>query len=316
MQGTSWKKSIPPYMLGTWAWGNGINGSKMVFGKSYDKSVLKETFRTACELGLTLFDTAEVYGMGNAERLLGEFMKSSNIPVQISTKYMPSKHHKAGAMEIALNASCERLKITAPDIYWIHVPNNVEQNIKEGIKLLEEGKIKRLGVSNFHLHELQKAQTQLQKAGFSVAAVQNHFSLLSRTPQQEEIIKWCKENDVVYFAYMVLEQGALSGKYDVTHHFPRFSRRSFAFGKKYFRKTEPLIDFMRELAQKYGIDTSQIPLLWAVCKETTPIVGVTNPEQVIQLSKASSLVLQKNEIDRLEYLADQTGIILKASWEP
>lgn len=316
MQNTSWRKNIPPYMLGTWAWGSGVNGSKMVFGKSYDESVLEETFKTACKSGLTLFDTAEVYGMGNAEKLLGRFMKSSSTPVQVSTKYLPNKRHKAGAMEAALDASCERLEIAVPDIYWLHAPNNAEQNIAESIKLLEKGKIKRLGVSNFRLNEIQKAQAQLQKAGFSVAAVQNHFSLLSRTPQQEEIIKWCQENDVVYFAYMVLEQGALSGKYDASHPFPRFSRRSFAFGKKYFRKTEPLIDFMRELAEKYDIDTSQIPLLWASRKGTTPIVGVTKPEQVVQLSKASSITMQKSEIDNLEHIADETGIVLKASWEP
>lgn len=69
------EEKLPPFMLGTWAWGGGINGSKMVFGQSYDENTLQETFNTACALNLNLIDTAEVYGMGNAEKLLGRAEK-------------------------------------------------------------------------------------------------------------------------------------------------------------------------------------------------------------------------------------------------
>lgn len=308
-------ENMPPFMLGTWAWGNGVNGSKMIFGKKHDEASLNETFNKACSLGFTLFDTAEVYGMGNAEKLLGKFISSSKVPVQISTKHMPNKHYKENEVETSLKQSCERLEISVPYIYWIHAPNNVEQNITEAIKLLKVGKIKYLGVSNYRLEDLKTAQRLLKQAGFSLSAVQNHFSLLSYTQMQQDILKWCKNNDVIYFAYMVLEQGALTGKYSAKNPFPPFSMRRFVFTKKRFRKIETLIAFMGELAKKYNTKTAQIPIAWARNRGTVPIIGVTKPKQVQELSKTTEIVLAADEIKKLEQLATKTGVVIKASWE-
>lgn len=309
-------ENLPPFMLGTWAWGSGTNGSKMVFGQSYDENILQETFKTACDLNLNLFDTAEVYGMGNSEKLLGRFIAECNTPVQISTKYMPAKKYKQGKMAVSLSKSCERLGIDVPLIYWLHMPKNVEENVVEAIELLKEKKIKYLGVSNYRLSDLKKAQALLQKAGFSISAVQNHFSLLSYSQNQKEILEWCKANHVVYFSYMVLEQGALSGKYSAKKPFPLFSGRRFAFGKKMFRKIEPLLVYTQILAEKYKVNQSQIPIAWAISKGTVPIIGVTKPEHVKQLTATATLILNKDEIQKLEQLAEQTGIMFKASWEP
>lgn len=309
-------ENLPPFMLGTWAWGGGVNGSKMVFGQNYDENILQETFKTACDLKLNLFDTAEVYGMGNAEKLLGHFIAECHIPVQISTKYMPAPKYKSGKMAISLSQSCERLGIDVPLIYWLHVPNCVEENVAEAIELLKRKKIKYLGVSNYRLSDLQKAQALLKKAGFSISAVQNHFSLLSYSQNQRDILEWCKANDVIYFSYMVLEQGALSGRYSAEKPFPPFSRRRFAFGKKSFQKIEPLLQYTKILAEKYNTNSSQIPIAWAAAKGTVPIIGVTKPEQVKQLATTAQLILSNNEIQKLEQLAGQTGIMLKASWEP
>ncbi|MBQ8147485.1 MAG: aldo/keto reductase [Lachnospiraceae bacterium] len=305
---------IPPCMIGTWAWGGGVNGSKMVFGQSYDEEQLRNTFQCACNAGFTMWDTAEVYGMGNAEALLGAFIKNQD--VLISTKHMPGKRFRPGAMEESLKASCERLEIDAPDLYWIHLPNQVEENVKAAIELLKAGKIKALGVSNYSLAQIQKADAMLQQEGFRLAAVQNHFSLLSRGKDQLEIIEWCKEQQVVYFSYMVLEQGALTGRYDEKHHFKTFSLRGLQFSKKKFRKIQKLLDYEKALGVKYQVDTSQIPIAWAIARHTVPIVGLTKEKHAEQLRTVLDVHLTEEELCRLETLAEESGVVIKGTWEP
>lgn len=305
---------IPPCMIGTWAWGAGMNGSKMVFGQAYDDEQLKETFQCAYNAGFTMWDTAEVYGMGNAEKLLGTFI--SDKEVILSTKHMPGKKFKEGAMAESLQASCERLGIDAPDLYWIHLPNQMEKNVSAAIRLLKEEKIKALGVSNYSLEQIQQADAMLQKEGFRLAAVQNHFSLLSRGKEQLAIIDWCREHEVIYFAYMVLEQGALTGRYDEHHHFKTLSLRGLQFGKKKFRRIQKLLDYEKELAERYQVDTSQIPIAWAMARHTVPIVGLTKKKHAEQLKTVLDIHLSEEELRTLEDLAEESGVVIKGTWEP
>jgi aryl-alcohol dehydrogenase-like predicted oxidoreductase len=207
---------IPSCMIGTWAWGTGMNGSKMVFGKKYDKEILKSVFKKACELGFTLLDTAEVYGMGRSEKLLGECINgiSEKENIMISTKYMPSKKFNKVGVQKSLNKSMERLGIDHVDIYWLHNSNNYQENINAITELKKSGKVKHIGISNFTFNQIKEANNILNKDGMKIDAVQNHFSLLHMTDEQINIIDWCNQNHVTYFSYMVLEQGALSGKYN------------------------------------------------------------------------------------------------------
>lgn len=309
------EKEVPPCMIGTWAWGSGMNGSKIVFGKTYSESQLMETFEKAVSEGFTMWDTAEVYGMGNAERILGKCIKGKD-NIFISTKHFPEKKFKEGAMEKSLDESCKRLGIKAPDLYWIHLPNNLEKNVEAGIRLLKAGKIKKLGVSNFSLEEVKKADKMLREAGFQLAAVQNHFSLLSNHQKQLKIIDWCRKNEVIFFSYMVLEQGALSGHYDEKRHFPLFSMRGMTFGKSKFKKIRHLLDYEKELAKKYHTDSSQIPIAWAIAKKTVPIIGLTKEKYAAQLAEATQIQLTKEEIEKLEQLAEESKVVVKGSWEP
>lgn len=305
---------IPPCMIGTWAWGGGMNGSRMVFGRSYDEGQLEETFQCACDAGFTMWDTAEVYGMGNAEKLLGSFIQDRK--VLISTKHMPGKRYKEGAMEEALQASCQRLGIQAPDLYWIHLPNHVEENVNAAIRLQKENRIRAIGVSNFSLEQIQQADSMMRKEGLRLAAVQNHFSLLSRGKDQLAIIDWCREHGVVYFAYMVLEQGALTGRYDENHHFKTFSLRGFQFSKRKFQKIRKLLEYEKELARQYQVDPSQIPLAWAMARHTVPIVGLTKRKYAEQLNTVWKVSLSEKELSGLEILAEESGVGVKGVWEP
>ena len=300
-------------LIGTWAWGSGINGSSMVFGNKTDKAVLKETFDSAYGLGFKRWDTAAVYGMGSCETFLGELIKGKT-DIFISTKFFPGAKYKNGALVKSFEESMKRLGIESADLFWIHVPRNLNENIKEAIPLIKDGRIKSLGISNASLEHVKAANELLKENGLLLGAVQNHFSLLRN--DQDEIIRYCNENGITYYAYMVLEQGALSGRYSAENHFPAFSLRNRIFPKSKFKKIEGLLSAMKETAEGYNIDPSQIPILWVLGKGAVPIVGLTKPSHAEKLATAMKVTLTPEEIDRLEKLSDETGIRQKGAWEP
>ena len=300
-------------MIGTWAWGTGNNGSSMVFGNKQDPEVLKESFNEAVDLGFLKWDTAAVYGMGTCETLLGDLIKGHD-DIFISTKFMPDKKYKSGSLVRSFEDSMSRLQRSSADLYWIHVPNNLEENIMEAIPLMKDGRIKSLGISNVSLSHIEKAEKLLSDNGLKLGAVQNHFSLLRN--DQQPIIDHCRENGIDYYAYMVLEQGALSGKYSAKNHFPTFSMRNFAFPKSKFKKIEGLLTVMKELSMKYNVDRSQIPVLWAIGKGAIPIVGITKPSHAKKLFEAAEVNLTDGELDILTQKAAATGIRQQGIWEP
>ena len=300
-------------LIGTWAWGTGYNGSSMIFGKKQDPEVLKQSFDEAVKLGFTNWDTAAVYGMGSCEKLLGAFIKG-NDDIFISTKYFPNKKYKKGELTKSFNGSMERLGRDHADLFWIHVPNNLEENIAEAIPLSKAGKIKSLGVSNVSLMHIHLAESALAKEGLKLGAVQNHFSLLRN--DQQQIINYCNANGIRYYAYMVLEQGALSGHYDQYNPFPFLSMRNFAFPRSKFRKIEQLLLYMRGIAAKYKIDSSQVPILWAISKGAVPIVGITKPSHAQKLYEARNIKLTEEELKAIEKHAEATGLRQQGTWEP
>ena len=300
-------------MIGTWAWGKGSNGSSMIFGNKRDEESLRASFNLAAELGFLKWDTAAVYGMGTCEELLGGLIEGRD-DIFISTKYFPQKKFKEGALTKSFEESMVRLKRDSADLFWIHVPNNLEANLKEAVPLIKSGRIRSIGTSNVSLAHIKQAQEVLAKEGLKLGAVQNHFSLLRN--DQQEIIDYCNSQGITYYAYMVLEQGALSGHYGAQNHFPTFSMRGLSFPKSKFKKIEGLLSDMKALAQKYEVDPSQIPILWVIGKGAVPIVGITKPSHARKLSESMKVSLTEDEISSLEKTAAATGIRQQGTWEP
>ena len=300
-------------MIGTWAWGPGNNGSKMVFGQNYDEKSLKDTFEEAVRLGFTKWDTAAVYGMGSCEKLLGKFMNGRD-DIFLSTKYFPNKKFAVGDLEKSYEESMKRLGIKSANLFWIHKPINLKENLKDAIPLLKDGRIKSIGISNVSLQDIKMAEEILSKDGFNLGAVQNHFSLLRS--DQQPIIDYCNSKGITYYAYMVLEQGALAGSYNAKHHFPTFSMRNLSFPKRKFKKIEGLLGLMNQIALKHNIDKSQVPILWVIAKGAVPIIGITKKKYVELLADALKVKLDPAEIDRLTVEAGATGIRQQGIWEP
>ena len=300
-------------MIGTWAWGPGFNGSKQVFGNNYDEEILRETFEVAVNLGLTRWDTAAVYGMGSCEKLLGKFINGRD-GIFISTKFFPDKKFKVGALEKSFHESMTRLNLKSADLFWIHKPNNLTKNLQEAVPLLQDGRIRSIGISNVSLKDIRTAEDILSREGLSLGAVQNHFSLLRN--DQQPLIDYCNSKGITYYAYMVLEQGALAGRYNVTCPFPLLSMRRLAFPKSKFRKIESLLKLMEQTALKYNIDKSQIPVLWVIARGAVPIIGITKPVYAERLAEALQVDLTPEEIEQLTSEAAATGIRQQGSWEP
>lgn len=302
--------------LGTWAWGAGAFGGDAVFGSNTNEENLKPVFTTAMKAGLSLWDTATVYGMGESERILGSLAKEvKREDVQISTKFTPQIAEVfENSVEKMADASIQRMKCDYIDVYWIHNPMDVERWTPGLIPLLKSGKVKRVGVSNHNIKEIQRANEILKAEGFKISAVQNHFSLLYRSSEKGGVLDYCKENDIEFWAYMVLEQGALSGKYNKENPLPEDSDR----GKKYnpvLPQLEALTNEMKAIGQKYNASCSQIGIAWAIAKGTLPIIGATKEQHVVEAAEAVQIKLTEEEVKRLEQLSDATGIDTRGDWE-
>ena len=302
--------------LGTWAWGAGAFGGDAVFGSKTDVENLKPVFDAAMKAGLNLWDTATVYGMGESEQILGSLVANvKREDILISTKFTPqiAEVFDNSVEKMAL-ASIERMACDYIDVYWIHNPMDVERWTPGLIPLLQSGKVKRVGVSNHNVNEIERANEILGQAGFKVEAVQNHFSLLYRSSEKGGVLDYCKQHGIEFWAYMVLEQGALSGKYNVDNPLPQESDR----GKKYnpvLGQLTALTAEMTAIGQKHGATCSQVGIAWAIAKGTTPIIGATKQRHVEEAAQAAAIRLTPQEITRLEQLADATGIDTRGGWE-
>ena len=298
--------------LGTWSWGSGAVGGDQVFGNHLEKDNLKPVFDAAIQAGLNVWDTATVYGMGASESILGELAKAyPRQEVVLSTKFTPQMGQ---TVEEMIMNSLRLLQTDYIDMYWIHNPADVERWTPGLIPLLQSGKVKRVGVSNHNLAELKRANEILGEAGFKVSAVQNHFSLLYRSSERGGVLDYCKENGIEFWAYMVLEQGALSGKYNTQNPLPAGSDR----GEKYNKvlpQLEALINGMKTMGEQYGASVSQVGIAWAIAKGTQPIIGATKPKHVVEAAEAAKIVLTDAEISELERLAEATGVDTRGSWE-
>ncbi|WP_244310601.1 aldo/keto reductase [Paenibacillus ottowii] len=304
---------IPAIALGTWSWGTGVNGGDRVFGNNYTAEDLRPVYEKAVKHGFTLWDTAAVYGYGASETILGHFIKEEQ-DILISTKFTPFDGQEQN-MRKSLKESMERLCRENIDLYWIHNPRNVEKWIQEIIPLAKENKIKHIGVSNHNLDELKLAVSILENEGLELAAVQNHYSLLYRESEEAGIIDWCNDNHIVFFSYMVLEQGALTGKYNANHPFQSNTRRGEAFSIETLRKLQNLINVMSEIGDKYKVGPAPVAMAWSLVKGTVPIIGVTKEAHIDDALTAITLTLEKKDIHDLEHAAMETGISVRGAWE-
>jgi aryl-alcohol dehydrogenase-like predicted oxidoreductase len=313
---TSKALTVPAVALGTWAWGDSGEAGDGYFGTQLSESGLREVVEKAQSNGFTLWDTAVAYGMGRSETVLAQALAGyDRSEYQLSTKFTPQIAGD-GDDPVAdmLQQSLDRLGTDYVDLYWVHNPADVTRWTPPLIPLLRSGKIRHVGVSNHNLQEIALADRILGEAGYRVEAVQNHYSLLYRSSEHAGILDHCREHDVRFFSYMVLEQGALSGRYSPASPLPEGSSRAAVYNG-ILPQLQALTDRMGAVGEDRGASAAEVATAWAIAKGTTPIIGVTRAAYIDGLTRARGIELTGGEIAELETLAGAAGVDTRSWWE-
>ena len=305
--------NLPKIALGVWAWGN--DGT---FGTGYTEEQLRPIFDAAMEHGLNLWDTAYAFGMGASEKMLGAFLKGrARGSYLISDKLTPQcmDYSSDTPVEDMWETQLKLLRVENMDIYWVHNPVDAPRWITAAAEFFEgKADAPMIGVSNHDIDEIKEADRILREHGLKLGAVQNHYSLLNRSSEESGILDYCRANDVHFFSYMVLEQGALSGQYDTHHPMPDNSARAAVYNP-IMDKIETFNLSLKLLADKYGVGIAQIPVAWAIGKGTLPIIGVTKERHVADAVRATEITLTAEEIHLLESTADKLDFSIIREWE-
>jgi len=289
--------------LGAWQWGD-----RMVwqYGQGYNDDDIHQAFLTATGEGIRFIDTAEVYGSGRSERLAGKFLKETEQPILIATKFFPMPWRLTrNSVPAALKASLERLQLEIVDLYQIHWPTpllSVETMMEGMIECVKRGWTRTVGVSNFNQTQMIRAYSTLERNSISLAANQVHYSLLHRDPEKNGLMARCKELGVRLIAYSPLEMGLLTGKY--TSKNPPPGNRAGRYANL-LTKIEPLLKLMNEIGQEHGgKSNSQVALNWVICKGALPIPGAKNATQALVNAGALVWRLTEEEVVKLDGASD------------
>lgn len=308
--------TAPAIALGTWAWGDSGEVGDGYFGSALTESGLREVVEKGQANGFTLWDTAAVYGRGRSETVLARALNGyDRADYQLSTKFTPQIAGD-GADPVAemLEQSLERLGTDYIDLYWIHNPADVARWTPALIPLLQSGKIKHVGVSNHNVDEITLANHILGEAGFRVEAVQNHYSLLYRSSERAGVLDYYREHDIRFFSYMVLEQGALTGRYNPDNPMPKGTSRAAVYNDA-LPQLKTLTDKLAALGQERDATAADVATAWSIAKGTTPIIGVTRAHYIDGLVRARSIELAGDGIAELEALADAADVDTRGAWE-
>ena len=261
--------------LGTWQFGSREWG----YGDSYAAGAAGDIVRRALALGVTLFDTAEVYGLGKSERILGEALGDKRGEVAVASKIMPVAPFPAVVKQRA-HASAQRLGLDRIPLYQIHQPNPVfpDSVIMPGMRdLLDSGKIGAAGVSNYSLQRWQKADAAL---GRPVISNQVHFSL-AYPKALKNLVPFAERENRIVIAYSPLEQGLLGGKYGVDNRPGGVRAVNSLFGTENLRRVEPLLQLLRDVAKDVDAKPAQVALAWLISYPgVVAIPGASSVEQL------------------------------------
>lgn len=289
--------------LGAWQWGDRVMWQ---YGRTHTEDDVRKAFTTSLAEGIRFIDTAEVYGSGRSERLLGSFIREAEQAVLIATKFFPmpwrlSKNSFPGALKHNL----ERLGVEAVDLYQIHWPSPLisVDRMMDGMALcVEKGWTRTVGVSNFSATQMMNAYSALARHNIPLASNQVHYSLLNRTVEKNGLLERCRELGVRMIAYSPLEKGILTGKY-TPRNMPAGAR-----GAQYadlVPQIAALLKLMTEIGQDHGgKSNSQVALNWTICKGALPIPGAKNAEQALQNAGALGWRLADDEVAKLDEASD------------
>ncbi len=292
--------------VGTWSWGDkGVWG----YGSQYGLADVQAAFKASLEAGFTLFDTAEIYGNGMSEKILGGCVREAGQPVIIASKFAPLPYRfSAAELPKALDASLKRLGVPKIDLYQIHWPYSfikIESLMDVLAMACEAGKIGAIGVSNYTADQMKRAQDRLAKYNLQLASNQVHYSLLHRKPEANGVLNTCRQLDIALIAYSPLEQGLLTGKFGPDYKVSGSRGLNPRFRQGNVRKIQPLIDTLKKIGQAHDKTVAQVALRWLLQRDPLiiPIPGAKNPQQASQNAGAMNWQMAETEFELISRAA-------------
>lgn len=286
--------------LGTWQFGSREWG----YGAEYAGKTAIELVHRALELGVNLVDSAEFYGFGKSESIIGSSIAGMRERVYLATKLFPVLPLAPQVVSHA-RASARRLGVDQIDLYQIHWPNPIvpiAETAKGLLALVNDGSVGNVGVSNFSLRQWMRAEEAL---GRVVMSNQVHYSLLTRSPELE-LVPFAQAHDRLIIAYSPLEQGVLGGGYSSEHR-PR-GLRSFRklFLPANLNRAQPLLAHLARIARNHHATSAQISLAWLISKANVAVIpGASTVSQLESNVAAADIELDEDEIEDLSELSSQ-----------
>lgn len=298
--------------------GLGCMGMSEFYGPGDDRQSL-ETLATALEQGIDFVDTADMYGLGHNEELLGRFLKGRRERLVVATKFGIVRDPDAPAarridnspqyVRQACDASLRRLGIDTIDLYYVHrrdrsVP--IEDTVGAMAQLVKGGKVRYLGLSEVSPETLRRAH-----AVHPITAIQSEYSLSTRGPERQ-MLATCRELGVTFVAYSPLGRAILTGavKSEESLAPGDFRRSNPRFQGDALRANLRLVQGLADFAARRGATSGQIALAWLLSKhpDVVPIPGTKRPRYVIENAAAAGIVLSGAEIAALDELFDPAAV--------
>lgn len=290
--------------VGTWSWGDRLFWG---YGRGYSHSEVRQAFDASLAAGVRFFDTAEIYGQGNSEEMLGEFLKSTDQKVIVATKFLPYPWRLTRRSLIrALRGSLKRLGLASVDLYQIHQPLppvTVETWMAALVEAVQAGLTRDVGVSNYDRSRTQRAYDALAREGIQLASNQVEYSLVNRKIEKDGLLKQCNELGIRVIAYSPLGMGVLTGKY--TPDSPPPGIRGGRYNGKIIERMTPLLTLMKRIGSDHaGKSPAQVAINWVVCKGALPIPGAKTVSQAEQNAGAVGWRLTEDEVAALDEASD------------
>jgi len=291
---------LSPIIMGTWQAG------KTMWSGINDKESLR-AIRAGFNSGIIAFDTAELYGNGHSERIIGEALRGFRDQAVIASKVSP-RHMRYNQVIAACERSLRNLKTDYIDLYQIHWPSgsfgNKEVPVEETMEAMNElkarGSIREIGLSNFSRTQLQEA---LQYG--SVQSIQPPYSLFWRHAEKD-LIGYCVENSISVLAYSPMAQGLLTGKFKKGHIFQKGDHRikNRLFSREISDNVQDALTRISAFARSKGVTMAQLALAWVIAQPgTCAIAGARDEEQVKQNAKAEEIFLSDDDLAELDMIS-------------
>jgi aryl-alcohol dehydrogenase-like predicted oxidoreductase len=285
--------------VGTWQWGDRFFWG---YGKGYQEKDLQQAFQASLAGGVELFDTAEVYGLGRAEQILGGYMQGMTNRPLIVTKFFPFPWRLGRkALLGALRGSLGRLQLSRTDLYlqhWPFPPVALEVWAEALAQAYELGLTRSVGVSNFSVVQLERTLKVLQRHNVPLSANQVEYSLLDRSPETSGLKAFMEAEGIALMAYSPLAMGWLTGKYTLEAP-PKGAYRSQKYAR-YRSQIPAVLAALQQVAGAHGATPAQVALRWAMQKGTLPIPGAKNAGQATSNAAALQLLLTAQEMELLD----------------